>query len=640
MSPATVRRIPTDPAMERHDGRPTEVGHARSTPRSEQTETTETTERRVATVGRARPIGLSKGSGVFLAVFVVGAAIARLTGAAAVVLLLIGALVSAGAAAVVGRRAVRRVSVVAVRLPTLIDAGRPVAVEIDTEGFPGRNSALRLRLGGAETRAGWTDDRTSAELTVERVGLVDRCEVAVESPGPAGLVWWRRTHHVPIDLVHVAPAASGPLLELRRDRAASGGEQRTSRHGAPGDLDGLRPWRVGDGEHAVHWPTSLRTGELVGHDRRRIVDDRWEVPRRDAPRFRFTLDEGLRRQVDVIVDGVRVIDSLDAARRAAELAHEERESETDSRIPIWRRTITLSPRLETNSSIGLRDRLLVALCTLVSVLMLQGALGDDLVRHAIAIVGVAATTAWSLWFLRRTPTWWSRAAVTMATLGALARVAADTAGIDGFIQALRGPMPDLLMFLVVLHGAEIADRRTARTHLAITGAVVAYATGLRIDPAVGWWMAAWSIALIVALVAVSGVGTPPRRRPGAVRERVATVAATAAAGVGLAVLVPVPDGPASLGLPAVSQDTGLADQDGALLGPDGSPAASSGEPSTNRGALGQVGGYPGFSETLDTSVRGDLGDEIVMRVRAPEPAFWRGQTFTEFDGRTWRVTPE
>ncbi len=39
-------------------------------------------------------------------------------------------------------------------------------------------------------------------------------------------------------------------------------------------------------------------------------------------------------------------------------------------------------------------------------------------------------------------------------------------------------------------------------------------------------------------------------------------------------------------------------------------------------------------------MRGDLGSEIVMRVRAPEPAFWRGQTFTEFDGRTWTVSPD
>jgi transglutaminase-like putative cysteine protease len=40
---------------------------------------------------------------------------------------------------------------------------------------------------------------------------------------------------------------------------------------------------------------------------------------------------------------------------------------------------------------------------------------------------------------------------------------------------------------------------------------------------------------------------------------------------------------------------------------------------------------------MDTSLRGDLGDEVVMRVRAPSAAYWRGQTFTQFDGRTWVV---
>jgi transglutaminase-like putative cysteine protease len=38
---------------------------------------------------------------------------------------------------------------------------------------------------------------------------------------------------------------------------------------------------------------------------------------------------------------------------------------------------------------------------------------------------------------------------------------------------------------------------------------------------------------------------------------------------------------------------------------------------------------------MDTSVRGDLSDEVVMRVRAPEADFWRGQTFSRFDGRRW-----
>lgn len=46
-------------------------------------------------------------------------------------------------------------------------------------------------------------------------------------------------------------------------------------------------------------------------------------------------------------------------------------------------------------------------------------------------------------------------------------------------------------------------------------------------------------------------------------------------------------------------------------------------------------GYFGFAESLDTSLRGRPDDTLVMRVRAQAPAFWRGQTFDRWDGRTW-----
>jgi transglutaminase-like putative cysteine protease len=103
-------------------------------------------------------------------------------------------------------------------------------------------------------------------------------------------------------------------------------------------------------------------------------------------------------------------------------------------------------------------------------------------------------------------------------------------------------------------------------------------------------------------------------------------------------LVPIPDGPARLGLPALSSDAPTVDFPGGLARPDGSTAPGNGSP--DRAPDGEVVGYPGFTETLDTSIRGELGDDIVMRVRAPEPAFWRGQTFTDFDGRTWTVSPD
>lgn len=41
------------------------------------------------------------------------------------------------------------------------------------------------------------------------------------------------------------------------------------------------------------------------------------------------------------------------------------------------------------------------------------------------------------------------------------------------------------------------------------------------------------------------------------------------------------------------------------------------------------------SDTLDTTVRPRLGNEVVMTVRAARPAFWRGETFDVWDGHAW-----
>ncbi len=107
------------------------------------------------------------------------------------------------------------------------------------------------------------------------------------------------------------------------------------------------------------------------------------------------------------------------------------------------------------------------------------------------------------------------------------------------------------------------------------------------------------------------------------------------------VVVPVPQGPARLTLPTLIEDERPISAPGAVVGPDGEVrdgSSSSDEPS--RAPAGQPGGYNGFASSMDTSVRGALGDEVVMRVRAPAADFWRGQTFSLFDGRTWFADDE
>ena len=105
-----------------------------------------------------------------------------------------------------------------------------------------------------------------------------------------------------------------------------------------------------------------------------------------------------------------------------------------------------------------------------------------------------------------------RIGVGVATIGALVLIAANSRGIGGLLAALRGPLPDLLMLLVVLHGFEVSTRRTMRVHQAIALIVAIYAAGLRIDAHLGWWLAAWAATFIAAITLAARPRPPTRTR--------------------------------------------------------------------------------------------------------------------------------
>jgi hypothetical protein len=53
------------------------------------------------------------------------------------------------------------------------------------------------------------------------------------------------------------------------------------------------------------------------------------------------------------------------------------------------------------------------------------------------------------------------------------------------------------------------------------------------------------------------------------------------------------------------------------------------------GTPGGVGGYVGMAGPLDTALRGTLGNQVVMRVRADTPGYFLGLTYTAWDGQSW-----
>lgn len=51
-------------------------------------------------------------------------------------------------------------------------------------------------------------------------------------------------------------------------------------------------------------------------------------------------------------------------------------------------------------------------------------------------------------------------------------------------------------------------------------------------------------------------------------------------------------------------------------------------------------GYFGLASYMDLSYRGQLSDELIMRVRATEPAYWRALHFDTYDGHAWRMSEQ
>lgn len=645
---------------------------------------------------RVRPSGWSSGTGSLLGAWLASAAIARLTGATAVILILSAALVAAVFEIVAAWWAARSVHVRSAVAPDVATVGDDIAVLVTIDGPTSPRAIERRRIivtrPGAAIRdvPAHPDDRTAiatsgtecVTVRFDTPGVDDELTVTVMVSGPAGLIWWRRVENVAVEPLHVAPTGHGPLLDVESDASDREGSVAARRGNHGGEIDGVRAWRRGESTNSVHWASSLRSDELIVHDRVTSIDERWlvDLDAADPDRLRWTLDEARRLGHDVEVrvgDGPAqvVSDADDAARWSAIAAQRRLDREqidagpSDARpsdastLPspgLLHRPIRLSPSVvEPATAITGTTRWSAAAAAFVSLALLAGALDPSPTLMTLLFVSVAAGASISSWVARRDGRrpLLLQIAIVAAIVAALAVIALQASEVTGLLAALRGPLPDVLMLLVVLHGFEVVDRRTLRVHLAITFVLACYAAGLRVDASLGWWLTAWGAGF-----AASMLTTPrrPRRTDGdAVRasvlpafglsrrsaatagRRVATIVALGVATISLLSLIPIPDGPARIGLPALSMDAPSVSTPGGLALPDGSPAAgANGATDPERGAVGGVVGYPGFTESLDTSVRGTLGDEIVMRVRAPEPAFWRGQTFTEFDGRTWTVSPE
>ena len=521
--------------------------------------------------------GVSAGAFGLVLAWAGGVAIARLTGATPVVIVLAIGLVWFAASVLAGWLALRTVKVGVVSMPPLVTAGDAFPVRVDV-----RSKSpvwVDLRTGNRTIASGWTaGEQFAGDATIEHRGRVDSVAVRTRSAGVTGIVWWRRDAHLAVEELVVAPRPQAPARAWQRPTYEHGGEA-SGRPGAiAGEIDGVRPWREGDGDKSVHWSSTLRAGELVVFDRRHDADRRVMVrarrgtgdPDLEAGRARSAIEHGLRdgAVVEVAVDddeplaiadvatGVRWSALVDLGPPAAAAVSRRR----PGRLPT-----------EPESTARPSARWWSAAATLVSLLMLNGALGYGpvvAVAVAAAVLIAAAVSVRSLTTGAPIPVL-VRTAVGIGALASFAVVVAGIGPLTGLLSMLRGPLPQVLVILVLLHGFECRDRRTIRVGLGISAVVLVYAAGFRVDDNIGWWLLVWVVCFGMASSRLSLPTHGDHRRVSISTPRVAALAVGAAATVGLLAIVPVPDGPARLTLPTFISDTRDVSRRGAIAGPDG-----------------------------------------------------------------------
>lgn len=215
-----------------------------------------------------------------------------------------------------------------------------------------------------------------------------------------------------------------------------------------------------------------------------------------------------------------------------------------------------------------------------------------------------------------------RVGVSRGTRLALAAAAGLTLAAGVVSAAQRGGHPPLagaaiafgVAVLAVFGLPSISLRLTARLLVLVGGGLlVRYGllAGSLLDGGQGQGLVAWVVGTVAVLVLTDGLGsaTGRDRQPWAVTARSAALVSVALILL-MAVLAP-------LALHHLGGSSSPGD------GPRLDQAAGQDTPLR-------------ASDSLDMTRRPDLSDAVVLTIESPEAAFWRGQTFDVWDGRTWR----
>lgn len=255
---------------------------------------------------------------------------------------------------------------------------------------------------------------------------------------------------------------------------------------------------------------------------------------------------------------------------------------------------------------------------------------------------VSPTTAWvaialvtgGMAFSHRTrqkPPGWTKVAVAIAATAALVWFFRSLNGSSPDLALVENPLTLLLVSVLVVHSFHEPARRDLLFALAASSGLIAVGGAQAINLQFGLFVTGWAFCSLWAMcemwTSASGGG-----RISLLSLASALVAlSTAAAAVFL--VLPAPIVAARLAFVSRAGVGGSVGVPGALAGDSGGPAQLAHAGSVTGST--RVGGYLGFAQTLDTALRGQLGNQLVMQVRASRPSYWVGETYDTWVGESW-----
>lgn len=288
------------------------------------------------------------------------------------------------------------------------------------------------------------------------------------------------------------------------------------------------------------------------------------------------------------------------------------------------------PKMGPEESVALRMTVGVAVMVSIVALISQDIVGFGV---SVAVLIFAPVGFVVSWVRRRERNIVLKLILAAGALTALARFLAALGGVTS-VEAARIPLAEIFLLVQVLHSFDLPRRRDLHFSLASSVTLIALAGSLSLESSFIFLFLPWGLAAVASLAVSyqSEIGVHPRLPSG--RMIVATIVTVLLAGMFALLFAPRIGGSRITAVAFRIPRLVPVPPGAGILNPGISRGSRPGEKPDRPGP----DSYFGFGNFVDLRVRGALSDEVVLKVRSPRPAFWRGAVFDVYEQSAWGLS--